>query len=90
MRIAIAADFTSPWVGGPATFIDNFRAYLHGAGHQVEVIAPSITGRQSTEETAHGITHRVPTLPVPFGYRLRVAYRPDAVRAALLAARSDV
>ncbi|MGH2389796.1 MAG: glycosyltransferase, partial [Chloroflexota bacterium] len=36
------------------------------------------------------ITHRVPTIPVPFGYRLRAAYRPHAVRAALLAARPDV
>lgn len=90
MRIAIAADFTSPWVGGPATFIDNFRRYLHGAGHQVEVIAPSLTGRQSTEATPHGMTRRVPTLPVPFGYQLRAAYRPDAVRAALQAARPDV
>jgi 1,2-diacylglycerol 3-alpha-glucosyltransferase len=90
VRVAIAADFTSPWVGGPATFIDNFRSYLDGAGHQVEVIAPSVTGRASVEETAHGLVRRVPTVPAPFGYQLRVAYRPDAVRAALKAAPPDV
>jgi 1,2-diacylglycerol 3-alpha-glucosyltransferase len=90
VRIAIAADFTSPWVGGPATFIDNFRSYLHGAGQHVEVIAPSVTGRASVEQTNHGLVRRVPTLPAPFGYQLRVAYRPDAVRAALKAARPDV
>ena len=90
MRIAIAADFAGPWVGGPATFIDNFRAYLHGAGHQVEVIAPSLTGLPSVEETSAGPVRRVPSLPVPFGYNLRAAYRPDAVRAALKAARADV
>ncbi len=90
MRIAIAADFTSPWVGGPATFIDNFRAYLHGTGHHVEVIAPSVTGAPTIEETENGLTRRVPTLPAPFGYKLRVAYRPDSVRAALQAARPDV
>ncbi len=90
MRVAIAADFTSPWVGGPATFIDNFRGHLHDAGHQVEVIAPSITGKASIEETAHGLIRRVPTLPAPFGYQLRIAYRPVAVRAALEAARPDV
>jgi len=90
VRIAIAADFASPWVGGPATFIDNFRAYLRGAGHQVEVIAPSLTGLPSLEETPAGVVRRVPTLPVPFGYHLRVSYRPDAVRAALKAARPDV
>jgi len=90
VRIAIAADFVSPWVGGPATFIDNFRAYLSGAGHRVEVIAPSLTGWPSIEETPAGVVRRVPTLPVPFGYRLRVSYRPDAVRAALKAARPDV
>ncbi|HEY8283246.1 MAG TPA: glycosyltransferase [Chloroflexota bacterium] len=90
MRIAIAADFASPWVGGPAAFIDNFRAYLRGAGHQVEVIAPSLTGLPSLEETSAGVVRRVPTLPVPFGYHLRVSYRPDAVRAAVKAARPDV
>ncbi len=90
MKIAIATDFYSPWIGGPATFIENFCAYLANTSHAVEVIAPSPTGEALVERLPHVTVRRVPTLPVPFGYHLRAASRLGAVRAALEAARPDV
>lgn len=90
MRIAIATDFHSPWVGGPATFIDSFCAYLAGTAHDVVVLAPSPTGPPSRLENGNLTLIRLPTVPAPTGYGLRVTVRLDAVRAAIAAARPDV
>ena len=90
MRIAIATDFYTPWIGGPATFIENLCAYLAGTSHHVEVIAPSHTGRPGIERRDGLIIHRLPTVPLPVGHNLRAGIHPGAARAALLAARPDV
>ena len=92
MNLAIATDFYSPWIGGPARFIDNFCGYLlrSTSTHHVEVIAPSVGGAPSRERHEGVIVHRLPTAPLPFGHQLRVTYRLDAARDALLAARPDV
>jgi glycosyltransferase involved in cell wall biosynthesis len=90
VNIAIATDFHSPWVGGPATFIDNFCAYLAGTSHRVTVIAPSPTGPPSVEQRGNLRLVRMPTIRAPVGYQLRVTVRLDAVREALAAAQPDV
>lgn len=90
MRIAIATDFYAPWIGGPATFIENLCAYLAGTSHHVEVIAPSHTGRPGIERRDGLTIHRLPTVPLPVGHNLRAGIHPSAARAALLAARPDV
>lgn len=83
MRIAIATDFHSPWIGGPATFIDNFSAFLAARGHDVRVIAPSATGEELIEHTGEVAVWHMPTVPMPFGYEMRATARLDRVRAAL-------
>lgn len=90
MRIAVATDFFSPWIGGPATFIDNFCAYISRTSHHVEIIAPSIDGRPARERRDGVLVHRVPTVALPIGHQLRVCLRPGAVQAALRAAHPDV
>jgi len=90
VRIAIATDFYAPWIGGPATFIENLCAYLAGTSHHVEVIAPSHTGRPGIERRDGMVVHRLPTVPLPVGHNLRAGIHPGAARAALLAARPDV
>jgi glycosyltransferase involved in cell wall biosynthesis len=90
VRIGIASDFYLPWIGGPATFIANFSAYLGRTGHEVEIIAPSPDGPPTVERREHLVVQRVPTVPIPFGYGLRTAARPGTVRRALLRAAPDV
>jgi 1,2-diacylglycerol 3-alpha-glucosyltransferase len=90
VKIAIATDFHSPWIGGPATFIDNFSAYMIGRGHDVDVLAPSPYGRPSTERGPTYTVRRFQTLPVPFGYQMRVCPRFGMVASALQAAKPDV
>jgi glycosyltransferase involved in cell wall biosynthesis len=90
VKIAIATDFHSPWVGGPATFIDNFSAFLATRGHQVEIIAPSANGAPSTERRGNVIVRRMPTIPMPFGYGMRATARLDRVLAAVKTIRPDV
>ncbi len=83
MKIAIATDFHSPWVGGPATFIDNFSAFLVSRGHQVDILAPSATGRASVERGPGKTVHRFQSAALPFGYGVRAVWRVDRVGAAL-------
>jgi 1,2-diacylglycerol 3-alpha-glucosyltransferase len=90
VRIGIASDFYLPWIGGPATFIANFSAYLERTGHEVEIIAPSTDGPAAVERREHLVVQRVPTVPVPFGYGLRTAALPGTVRRALLRAAPEV
>jgi glycosyltransferase involved in cell wall biosynthesis len=90
VNIAIATDFHSPWVGGPASFIDNFCAYLAGTTHRVTIVAPSPTGPPSVEQRGNLRLVRVPTICAPVGYQLRVTVRLDAVREALAVAKPDV
>ncbi len=90
MKIAIATDFHSPWIGGPATFVDNFSSFLAGRRHDVVVLAPSTSGKPSTERRLGLQIERLATVPVPFGYGMRVCPRFDRVAAALRAAKPDV
>ena len=90
MKIAIATDFHSPWVGGPATFVDNFSAFLVSRDHQVEILAPSATGRASVERSMGKTVHRFESVSLPFGYGVRAVWRLDRVVATLRRIRPDV
>ena len=90
MKIAIATDFHSPWVGGPATFIDNFTSFLAGREHQIEVLAPSATGSASVERGIHATLHRFDSVSLPFGYGVRAVWRLDRVVATLRRIQPDV
>jgi 1,2-diacylglycerol 3-alpha-glucosyltransferase len=90
VKVAIATDFHSPWIGGPATFVDNFAAYLVSKRHDVYVLAPSPVGRPSTERGPHYRVERFQTIPVPFGYDMRACPRFDMVAASLRATKPDI
>jgi glycosyltransferase involved in cell wall biosynthesis len=90
VRVAIATDFHSPWIGGPATFIDNFAAYLACNDHTVDVIAPSPSGKPYVERRDNITVRRMATVPMPFGYNMRATARIDRVFAAVRSARPDV
>jgi len=90
VRIGLVTDFYSPWIGGPAALVQNLSRGLAGRGHDVSVLAPSATGWGGREQDGDVEVVRVPTLPVPFGYRVRVsvplgltrwldAFRPDVI-----------
>jgi 1,2-diacylglycerol 3-alpha-glucosyltransferase len=91
VNVAIATDFCSPWIGGPATFIDNFSSFLAARGHNVQILAPSQTSRPAFERRPNGVAvARLPSLPLPFGYQVRVTYRVDSLGQALQSLRPDV
>ncbi len=90
MKIAIATDFHSPWVGGPATFIDNLTSYLAARQYRVDVLAPSLNGRSSVDRLTGTSLHRFGSVAVPFGYGMRMVWRLDSVVAALRRIKPDV
>jgi 1,2-diacylglycerol 3-alpha-glucosyltransferase len=90
VRIGIATDFHSPWIGGPATFIDNFSSFLAGQGHTVDIFAPSPTGKPWIERRGNVTIRRLPTIPLPFGYDVRATARIDLTSSAVVSARPDV
>ena len=71
MRIMEVTDFYFPWIAGPAPFIRNLSSGLALLGHDVTIVCPSPTGKPYTEKSDGIELHRVRTLPVPFGYKLR-------------------
>jgi 1,2-diacylglycerol 3-alpha-glucosyltransferase len=90
VKILEVTDFYYPWIAGPAPVIRNLSLGLSDAGHDVVIACPSPSGRRF-EEVGPPRTHRVRTLPVPFGYNLRAglplmdmtnlirSWRPDVV-----------
>lgn len=90
MRIGVVTDFYLPWVGGPAAVIHNVAHGLSTRGHDVSILAPSAVGAPGFErDVAVGVV-RAPSVPVPFGYRMRAcvplhvsrwlqSFRPDVI-----------
>lgn len=83
MKIGIVTDFYYPWIGGPAAAIRNLGRGLVSRGHQVDLLAPSADGPFSREDDEGITVTRVPTIPAPVGYNLRVALPPRGVSAWL-------
>jgi glycosyltransferase involved in cell wall biosynthesis len=82
VKVGLVTDFYYPWIGGPATFIRNLGHGLAARGHDVSLLAPSAAGPGRDELDGAMEVHRARTVPVPFGYRLRVSSSPllDAER----------
>jgi glycosyltransferase involved in cell wall biosynthesis len=91
VRIALVTDFYYPWIGGPSTVIRNLGHGLAARGHSVFLLAPSETGKERDEMDGPMQVHRARTVPVPFGYKLRVAANPlSATRTWLSRVQPDV
>jgi glycosyltransferase involved in cell wall biosynthesis/drug/metabolite transporter (DMT)-like permease len=71
-RIVIAADTYPPDVNGASHFASRLAAGLAGRGHEVHVICPSATSRNSTEVTGAVTVHRVGAIRTPFHPTFRV------------------
>jgi glycosyltransferase involved in cell wall biosynthesis len=82
VKIGLATDFYYPWIGGPATFIRNLGYGLAARGHSVSLLCPSPDGPSRDESDGPIGVRRARTVPVPFGYQLRVSSSPlvDAKR----------
>lgn len=65
MNILIACDTYPPNVNGAATFTANLASGLAARGHRVGVMAPSATGKASTEEHDGVTIYRSFSFPVP-------------------------
>ncbi len=76
MKIGLVTDFYYPWIGGPAPLIRNLGHGLAARGHSVYLLCPSETGPPRSDTDGAIEVHRVRTLPVPFGYHMRVACNP--------------
>lgn len=76
MRIGVVTDFYYPWIGGPATFIRNLGHGLSARGHSVSLLCPSADGRRRNEVDGPINVRRSRSVPVPFGYELRVSSSP--------------
>jgi 1,2-diacylglycerol 3-alpha-glucosyltransferase len=76
VKVGLVTDFYYPWIGGPATFIRNLGHGLAARGHVVSLLAPSADGLARDELDGLMEVRRARTVPVPFGYQLRVSSSP--------------
>ena len=91
MNVGVVTDFYFPWIGGPSTVIANITQGLSSRGHEVHLLAPSPDGPGGDEREAAVSVTRAPTVPLPVGYRLRIARTPVAsVSRWLDSCRPDV
>jgi phosphatidylinositol alpha 1,6-mannosyltransferase len=72
VRILIAHDTYPPDVNGAARFTERLAIGLLGRGHEVHMVAPSVTGRPSTEEQDGVIVHRLPSRRYPLVDQFRI------------------
>jgi glycosyltransferase involved in cell wall biosynthesis len=82
LRILISADTFPPDVNGAAHFADRLARGLAGRGHEVHVVCPATTNRQTTTFTGEVTIHRVTSLGTPFHPDFRVCAPWQASRAA--------
>src|SRR5579884_88293 len=73
VNVGVVTDFYFPWIGGPSTVIANITQGLSSRGHEVHLLAPSPDGPGGDEREAAVSVTRAPTVPLPVGYRLRIA-----------------
>lgn len=91
MRVGLVTDFYYPWIGGPSTVVRSLGHGLSARGNSVALLAPSANGPPALEDDGPVAVTRVPTLPVPFGYKLRMAgWTAGRVGAWMDAFRPDV
>ena len=76
MKILIASDLHYPAINGVATFSRNLAQGLAARGHEVQVIAPSPTGKKWKEVDGNHIIVRTASLPLPFFQNLRFSLAP--------------
>lgn len=91
MKILIASDLHWPAYNGVATFSRNLAKGLAERGHEVVVIAPSQTGRKSTEVDGNYLIYRTRSIIFPFYQNFRISLTPQReVRKILLDFKPDV
>lgn len=72
MRILFAHDTYPPDVNGAARFTERLAIGMLGRGHEVHMVAPSATGRASTEEQDGVVVHRLPSHRYPLVDKFRI------------------
>lgn len=87
MNVGFVTDFYYPWVGGPAAVVRNLAQGLAVRRHAVSILAPSTDGAPAEELDDDLPIRRARTVPIPVGYRLRVASTPAAAAARWIADR---
>jgi glycosyltransferase involved in cell wall biosynthesis len=93
MKILIVNDQHYPLVNGVAWFARTLAMGLAGRGHDVRVIAPSMTGspRQKIEQDENYQIYRLPSVTVPFYRAARLSLYPDpAVKKIIRDFQPDV
>jgi 1,2-diacylglycerol 3-alpha-glucosyltransferase len=90
VRVGLVTDFYYPWIAGPSAAIRNLAHGLADRGHEVHVLAPSPTGPRGRECDGQVFVSRIPTMPVPVGYRLRASVLPRGVGRWLAEIGPDV
>ncbi len=76
MKILVVSDQHWPAINGIATFGRNLAYGLANRGHQVQVIAPSETGRKYTENDRNHDVRRTVAVPFPFYKNLKISLAP--------------
>jgi len=76
VKIGLVTDFYYPWIGGPATVVRSLGQGLLALGHEVALLAPSPHKSRHLESDGDLWITRAATMPVPFGYGVRVASHP--------------
>ncbi|MEO8691410.1 MAG: glycosyltransferase, partial [Candidatus Saccharimonas sp.] len=77
MKILIASDLHWPAYNGVATFSRNLAKGLAERGHEVVVIAPSQTGRKSTEVDGNYLIYRTRSVIFPLYQNFRISPTPQ-------------
>jgi len=91
MKILIASDLHYPAINGVATFSRNLAIGLADRGNEVQVIAPSPTGKKWKEVDGNHIIVRTVSAPLPFFQNLRISLAPGReVRKAMHEFQPDI
>lgn len=76
MKILVVSDQHWPAINGIATFGRNLAYGMANRGHQVQVIAPSETGRKYIETDRNHVVRRTVAVPFPFYRNLKMSLAP--------------
>lgn len=89
LRVVVGADTFAPNVNGAARFTERLAAGLAEHGHDVHVVAPSVTGRPGRERLGRVTVHRIHSHPFPGMRWFRVSL-PIAARRATAALMKEL
>ena len=61
MKVLVVSGIWPPDVGGPASHAPEVAGFLHGRGHEVEVVTTAVTAPAQKAYEVHWVSRRLPT-----------------------------